>query len=155
MSRPATCTPVCIRGVHSGVCPCYNVTRLHRGDPATAKVLLKHVHSARYIVIRGNDNQVCCIPLQENDPNCTFICTITHAASHVHDVEGGWDPDSALFALELQTPTFWGYHTSFTTLQIFQGLAVDPRCKLNTRMLAINVPICNLMVARFVDFQRL
>ena len=49
-----------------------NVKRLKdkAGDPPTEFALLQHKQSHNYIAFQGN--QVLCIPLQRNDPRCTF-----------------------------------------------------------------------------------
>jgi len=57
--------------VHADSPQYHNVQRKKEaGAPAEKPVLLHHAQTQGYIAIR--DNKVVCIPLQSDDPTCTF-----------------------------------------------------------------------------------
>jgi len=61
--------------MHADISRCHNVKRFGgAGDPITAFVLLQHTQSQNYIAFQ--DKQVLCIPLQDNESRCTFICVL-------------------------------------------------------------------------------
>jgi len=79
MFNPRRCIPVCVCDADADT---DNVKRVEgAGDPTTAVVFLQHKHSADYIAI-DNDNQVCCIQLQENDPRCKYAYYLYRPTIH-------------------------------------------------------------------------
>jgi len=63
---------LCVLILHADRSKCYNVQRFDEArEPCTSMVLLQHTRTKNYLSIQ--DNKLVCIPLQLNDPSCTFV----------------------------------------------------------------------------------